>query len=289
MKLIAIDFDGTLLSDDGTISEENAAAIRKVQGQGDIVAACSGRSLHDTRHILKQAGLDCPVITGNGAVIYDSDQCILKLVIPDKVLNDMLPELEAQGYYYELYTNHGVYLLEKGRERLESEMHSLHEKDETFSLEWAAGQIELQMRQYGIHYFHHYAELDLARLEVYKIFVLSFRPERLKQLRSRLGGRQDLSMTTSGRTKLEIAHAEASKGHALQFMARHLNIPMENTVAIGDNFNDLSMFEAAGTSIAMGNAEEKVKAQSTYVTKANHENGVAHALRKYILGENEGE
>lgn len=91
-------------------------------------------------------------------------------------------------------------------------------------------------------------------------------------------------MTTSGHTKLEIAHADASKGHALQFMAGHLNIPMENTVAIGDNFNDLSMFEAAGISIAMGNAEEQVKARSTYVTKTHNENSVAHALRTYILG-----
>ncbi|WP_018659997.1 Cof-type HAD-IIB family hydrolase [Heyndrickxia acidiproducens] len=283
MKLIAIDFDGTLLADNGTISEENAKVIRAMQRQGDIVAACSGRSLHDTQHILKKAGLACPVITGNGAIAYHSNQCIQKLLLPDKVMDEILPELEAQGYYYELYTNQGVYVLQKGRERLQTEIDSLHEKDETFSVDWAAGQMELQFQQYGIHYFHHYSELDLPHLEIYKIFVLSFSPERLKQLRSRLSGRQDLSMTTSGRAKLEIAHAEVSKGNALTFMARHLNIPLKDTIAIGDNFNDLSMFKAAAVSIAMGNAEEEVKKQSTYVTKTNNENGVACALRKYVL------
>ena len=66
-------------------------------------------------------------------------------------------------------------------------------------------------------------------------------------------------------------------------MADYLGIPLEKTVAIGDNFNDLSMFDISGMSIAMGNAEEEVKKKSTFITKNQNENGVVYALRKYIL------
>lgn len=285
MKLVAIDFDGTLLSADGTISRENVQAIHEAQEQGHIIAICSGRSLHDTENILLNAGIECPVITGNGAIAYHSDAPIKKWIMPENVVTELLPLLEEEGYYYELYTNQGIYLMHKGKGQLEEEIRMVKEKDAEFPVEWAANEVEIQFRQYGLHYFNQYADIDIADLEIYKIFVLSFNKERLKALRDRLAGRQDLSLTSSGWTKLEIAHKEVSKGNALAYMANHLKIPMEDTVAIGDNLNDLSMFEVAGMGIAMGNAVDELKELSTHITRNYNEDGVAHALRTYVLDE----
>ncbi len=58
---------------------------------------------------------------------------------------------------------------------------------------------------------------------------------------------------------------------------------MKNTVAIGDNLNDLSMFAVAGMGIAMGNAEEEVKEASTHITKRYNEDGVAYAIEEFVL------
>ncbi|WP_264371405.1 HAD hydrolase family protein [Virgibacillus necropolis] len=80
-----------------------------------------------------------------------------------------------------------------------------------------------------------------------------------------------------------MGHSQASKGNALKFLASHFGIPVEDTVAIGDNLNDISMFEIAGRCIAMENAEEIVKKQATYITKHHNDDGVAYALREYVL------
>ncbi|KQL51469.1 hydrolase Cof [Heyndrickxia shackletonii] len=283
MKLIAIDLDGTLLSEDGTISSTNAEAIRDVQKQGDIITICSGRSLHDTQAILENAGIDCPVITGNGAIAYHGNEIIRKLIIPDNVILELIPFLESEGFYFELYTNQGIHLLTKGKEQLDEEIRSLLEKDANFPFEWANKERDIQFQQFGLHYINDYKDINIPELEVYKIFVLSFNREKLVQLENNLRNRQDISLTSSGSTKLEIAHAEVSKGNALTYMANFLNIPLKDTVAIGDNLNDISMFKVAGMSIAMGNAVEEAKKISTYTTKKFNEDGVAYALRNYVM------
>lgn len=283
MKLIAIDLDGTLLSENGSISTANIKAIHDVQKQGDIITICSGRSLHDTQSILGKAGIDCPIITGNGAIAFHGKEIIRKLTIPDNVTLELIPSLEAEGFYFELYTNQGIHLLYKGKEQLDEEIRILTEKDANFPFVWANKERDIQFQQFGLHYINDYKDIHIAELDVYKIFVLSFDRAKLQRLKNTLGNRKDISITSSGSTKLEIAHAEVSKGNALTYMANFLNIPLKNTVAIGDNLNDLSMFNIAGISIAMGNAVEEAKKISTYTTKRYDEDGVAYALRNFVI------
>ncbi|WP_087972313.1 Cof-type HAD-IIB family hydrolase [Oceanobacillus rekensis] len=282
MKLIAIDLDGTLLSEDGSISNENRDAILKVQGRGDIIVISSGRSLHDTKQILQDAMLDCPIITGNGAVAFDSDKILQNLYLEPEVIGELMDILDGDKLYYELYTNKGVYVEEGGRELLNKEIKRLHGLDADLEVEAANRIVEIQYEQNGLTFVPNYRSIDYKPLEVYKIFILSFDKEKLLKLRGNLQERKDISITTSGQQKLEIGNRESSKGNALQFIANHFGVPIENTVAIGDNLNDLSMFNVAGISIAMGNAEEVVKEQATFITTNCSEGGVAYGLRQYI-------
>ncbi|MBM7587244.1 Cof subfamily protein (haloacid dehalogenase superfamily) [Bacillus pakistanensis] len=283
MKLIAIDLDGTLLSSTGSISQENIEAIHQVQELGHVVMISSGRSLHDTKEIIQHAGIDCPIITGNGAIAFESGKVIQNLIMEEKVIEELVDRLQREGYYFEIYTNKGILILENGRGILNREIQSIQNQDESFSVEWATGEIDIQYKQNGLHLISDCRGLNFASLEVYKIFVLSFNRVRLLELKERLSERTDLSLTSSGKTKLEIAHPHTSKGNALKMMANYLNIPMKDTVAIGDNLNDFSMFEAAGMSIAMGNAEDEVKERSMFITKDHDENGVGYALKECLL------
>ncbi|WP_337019636.1 HAD family hydrolase [Oceanobacillus massiliensis] len=282
MKLIAIDLDGTLLSEDGTISNENRKAIREKQSRGDIVVISSGRSLHDTKQILLDAELVCPIITGNGAVAFYSDEILQNLFLEAELIQELIETVESYGLYYELYTNKGVYVEENGRELLDKEIQKISKLDAAFEVEAANRIVEIQYEQNGITFVSNYKELDYRPLEIYKVFVLSFDLEALAKLRDHLADRKDISLTTSGAQKLEIGNPRSSKGNALQFIAEHFAVPLKNTVAIGDNLNDLSMFEKAGTSIAMENAEETVKERATYVTKDHNDDGVAYGLREYV-------
>ncbi|WP_042221181.1 Cof-type HAD-IIB family hydrolase [Oceanobacillus manasiensis] len=281
MKLIAIDLDGTLLSSNSTISEGNVEAIKSAQEEGHIVAISSGRSLHDTREIMHRAGITCPIITGNGAKSFHAEEYIHNLYFTDQVLKLMMDVLNHSGLYYEIYTKDGVLVEENGREQLEKEVRELGEEDSS----WAEEIIEIQYQQHGLQFVSQYDDIDFTGKQVYKLFVMSFHKEELEKLRDRIAERTDISITTSSKQKLEIGPPEASKGHALELIAQYFSVPMEYTVAIGDNFNDLSMFEKAGISIAMGNAEAEVKQQSTYVTGNHNEDGVAEALKKYVLNE----
>ena len=80
-----------------------------------------------------------------------------------------------------------------------------------------------------------------------------------------------------------ILPRHAEKGRALRFVAGKLEIPLDQVLAIGDNPNDVPMFAAAGVSVAMGNATPAVKASATVVGPSNDEEGVAWAVRRFVL------
>jgi len=91
------------------------------------------------------------------------------------------------------------------------------------------------------------------------------------------------SIGPSGKLILTMTAKAANKGHALLAVCSHLSIDPAEVIAFGDAENDISMFEVAGGSVAMGNAEPPIKAAATKVTSANTEDGVAlviHSLLK---------
>lgn len=283
MRLIAIDLDGTLLADDCSISKENRESIREVQRQGDIIAISSGRALHDIKQILHKAELDCPIIAGNGAVLFNDGQIIHKHTLHANVVKEVMQTLEENDVYYEIYTKNGVLIKTAGGEHLLKEIENAQNQVADFNSAWARNEIAIQFMQHGLLPVPHYHDIDFSDLEVYKLFVMCFDHLKLTKLKELLKERTNIGCTYSGLKKIDIGHVESSKGNSLKLAADHFGVAIENTVAIGDNLNDLSMFEVAGTSIAMGNAVEELKKISTYITKTNNEHGIAHALQNYIL------
>ena len=73
------------------------------------------------------------------------------------------------------------------------------------------------------------------------------------------------------------------KGESLLEIAKYYDIPIEDTIAFGDEENDLTMIEAAGIGVAMGNAIDLVKEAADYITLSNDEDGIADYLEKFVL------
>lgn len=92
----------------------------------------------------------------------------------------------------------------------------------------------------------------------------------------------DLSIVKSNATLLEIMAKGINKGKALLAMKDHYGVPLENTWAFGDNFNDEQMLQEAGNSVAMGNAPDEVKKSAKIITNTNNEDGIAEVLNKYF-------
>ena len=82
---------------------------------------------------------------------------------------------------------------------------------------------------------------------------------------------------------MEVTAKHVSKEQALYELAQHYQVPLEEVMTVGDNFNDLPMLRLAGLGVAMGNAPEAVKTEAKAVTKSNNEHGVAEAVEKYVL------
>ena len=80
---------------------------------------------------------------------------------------------------------------------------------------------------------------------------------------------------------LGIFPPHTDKGTALTLVLEKLGLSWDNVMAIGDNFNDLPMFERAGLSVAMGNAPAKVKEKAMVIAPSNDEEGVAWAVQRY--------
>jgi hypothetical protein len=79
---------------------------------------------------------------------------------------------------------------------------------------------------------------------------------------------------------MEIVNNQVSKLGALDFLCEKYGVALENTLAIGDNFNDMPMIKHAGKGIAMGNTPDEVKQAADYITDTNDENGFYNALVK---------
>ncbi len=82
---------------------------------------------------------------------------------------------------------------------------------------------------------------------------------------------------------IEFIDKKVSKGNAVRTLAEKLGIDISQVMAIGDQGNDLSMIEAAGVGVAMGNGIDDLKSIAQFVTKSNDEDGVAYAVEKFLL------
>lgn len=105
-----------------------------------------------------------------------------------------------------------------------------------------------------------------------------------EQLSARFADRVNIfdSIGPTGRIILIITAKAATKGAALEAACQHLGIHRDEVVAFGDAENDVEMLRAAGAAVVMGQADEATKAEADYITKANFEAGVAHAVNQIL-------
>lgn len=268
MKLIAIDLDGTLLSSHHEISEKNIETIIKAQENGHIPAICSGRPPESIEEILSAYQLNVPYAASNGTAVKAKEEIKIISSIDKHTVDEMVEILENHQIFYRVYTDHGVFVPENGNELLQVGIQKEQMKDA--NTEHIIKGTKIWRKQHN-------------QLLVQKLFILFFDDMKRKLLMDQFQSFPSINVTASGPDNLEIMDKNGHKGNGLKALADSFHIPMEDTIAIGDNFNDVSMLEAAGFSIAMGNAEEKVKSLCDAVSITNDEDGVSYAIEQFVL------
>jgi len=280
IKCIAIDMDGTLLTSAQEITEENKSAIKLAQKRGVEVVIATGRAYEESGHLLKESGIITPMICANGAEIRTNQHEIIGTNPLEKdVAKKIADILHHNQVYYEVYTNRGTYTLDKKTARaLIIDIFTVNGHTENMEEIKKAADERLD----DIHQVESYLPLIEDKDQViYKFLAFNYDPELLGKVKGEILDSIDgIAISASGKENLEITSVHAQKGVALEEFVNTRKIDLKDTMAIGDNFNDLSMLLKVGRAVAMGNAEEEIKKRCHFVTATNEESGVAKAIHK---------
>ena len=266
VRLIALDMDGTLLSGKGIISKENVNAIKKAQQAGVIVAICSGRFPENASMVIKEYDLHCPVIGTNGCAITlePMGACVSLHEMDKKASVQAFEILDAMDAYYFLFGHKMV---------VTSDVNVFHHS------ELSKRQTELT----DIRFTHgRNAVIDALEEGICKYYVTI--DDKVLQKRGELEAIQNVVLTSSGPSNIEIMPKGIDKGTGILELANHYNIPMESVMAMGDQDNDLPMLTRVGYGVAMGNAPMEIKQQVRYETLHCSDHGVAHAIERFVFG-----
>lgn len=279
IKLIAVDLDGTLLNEENKISEQNLEAIKFAQDKGIEVVIATGRAHFDVQTIFEKTGLKTWIIGANGATIHQPNGELFHSVsINRQDAFQILNWLEQEEYYYEIFSNDSILSPQHGRELITIEMDRVKSANPENSMEQLIKAAKKQYSQNGLSFISSCKELIDTDVDIYNILAFSFDEEKLQKGKAQFKDMKDVTMVTSAKHNFEFEHKNASKGIALEILAKKLGISLADTAAIGDSFNDLSMFQTAGRSAAMGNAPAEIKNSASEVTKTNTDDGVAHYI-----------
>lgn len=265
IKLVVTDMDGTFLDGSSKISEKNMEAVRKLSELGIHFSPVTGRGtpgLLQFQPILEQKE---PCVTYNGCMVVDpvTGEILYHLTLTEsdarKVVS-LAKEMDANLF---IWSNNKPYTL------ADNEAKKIYERYAGMPIE-VVDSVEPLIKQ-GVTKF-----LLLDGIRAHADRWQAAYAARAEEFDS-------ICVVMSGDGFLDIFNSNASKGTAVEELARSYGISREEIIALGDGFNDVPMLEYAGLGIAMANSEPDVQARADYVTGANTEDGVAQALEKFVF------
>ena len=284
MKLLFTDLDGTLLTDDKRILDEDLESIGMMLSQGHKLVLCTGRPLTSAKRLARQYGFDKPgffLVSFNGGLIYDyaTEKSILTRHIPVESVKFIMDAAHAWGMHAHTYAGDLV-VSEYETEQLKTYCRLM--------------QMEYEVVPDICAYFGRVspetvpgAPINVVVKPPIKVNVITpFDHAGLVEFR------EEMRKTTSGRLfdvfskpeMLEFSHMKSNKGEAVRYMADFYKVGIEDTLAVGDEENDCPMIEAAGVGIAMANASPVAKDLADYVTQCdNNHSGMSEIIKKFVL------
>lgn len=264
-RIIFSDLDGTLLRDDKTVSEKDAEAIRAMTAAGHSFVIATGRPFDSAIRISDALGLNtagCYMVSYNGGHVYD---CCRREVLygsrlPMQTVRELFSRADAAGLYVHTYQNGEILT-----------------KSEASELSWYASRTNLTPRPCG-DVFAHLTD------EPYKAIVIHLDDhERLERFRQEQESWAEgkCRMIFSSPQYLEVVPVGISKQKGIRFLSERLGVSAADTIAVGDETNDIEMIKEAGVGVAVSNANPAVKRIADYVTEAgNNESAIAEVIRR---------
>lgn len=261
-NLVVSDMDGTLLRDDKSISERTLRAVQRYEAAGGRFTVATGRGLAAMERYINDLKTRTPLILLNGCLGYDptTGADIFAHAIPRATLEQVWPIL----------LEHGLDLVVHGPRRgLIFGMNDViaeHLVLDGITVDEVPGMTPANLPT------------------VIKILTIA-EPEVLDRAEAAIkAAGVRVQLVRSHTIYLEVLPLTGGKGTGLTTLLEHLQIPVAQSLAVGDFLNDLEMLRTAGLGVAMANAHPEVKAVAGWETLSNMEDGVAHLLEALVEG-----
>jgi Cof subfamily protein (haloacid dehalogenase superfamily) len=263
ISAVVSDVDGTLVTDDKTLTARTQAAVARLRAENIAFAIISSRPPRGLRMLIDRLGISTPVTGFNGGLVTTPEfSPLTQHLLSSAAARQAVEIIEVGGAQVWIFCGEdwlardpaGPYV---GLEQMTIGYQPIIVEDFGRALD-AAAKIVAVSDDFDL----------LTRLEQHARAALAERA----------------TIARSQPFYLDFTHPLANKGAALSELAKMLGIPVTEVAVIGDGGNDIAMFERSGLSIAMGNAGPQVQGAADYVTDPNSQDGFAKAMEHYVLG-----
>lgn len=247
-KLLLLDVDGTVVASrpDALPSERVRRAVTSAQKKGVHVALVTGRAIYFTKEVIAALELHGPSVFNGGPDIIDvrSGEVLHRRTIAKESLKELVAL--ALPFGYPIYTDSDEYSTQM-----------LQPDDIT-------------------------QEAEQFFIEGVKTSDATHLVETLQSVKG-VSVQMAVSWQEGDVTDIHVTHEHGTKRYGVEKLIELLGVSKNQTMGIGDGYNDLPMLEAVGLKVVMGQAPPEVKAVADYITGALDEDGVAEAIEKFIL------
>ncbi|PKM95464.1 MAG: hypothetical protein CVU84_05200 [Firmicutes bacterium HGW-Firmicutes-1] len=265
IQLVVTDLDGTLLDDNGHVSEENIEAIKQLREKNILFGIASGRALSVIEKIAIEYHFSeyVDIMIGTNGVEL-SEEGILEDLEMNYLRKDVIADV------YDKFNSYDVAFI-------------LHNKNTLIcnkSNEYT--EIERGLNNYKQVIVPNF---ETALTKNFPRLMIVGDPLVLNEIAVQMANIEtpNFHFFKSYEIFLEVVSNQVSKGNMLKMYCEHKGIDMEQVMAVGDNNNDIEMVEASGYGVAVENATQELIKHAKYITGSNNDHGFAQAIKQHIL------
>lgn len=258
-KALFFDIDGTLVSfKTHEVPESTIEALQKAHDRGNKIFISTGRPYQIINNLgpLQQRGIIDGYITMNGAYCFIGDNVLYKSPIPQETVKNVAEISRHEGFPTIFVGEKSIKVCQPDEEVRKIFYEFLH--------------VEIL----PVATFDEVVDIETYQMTPF--FTVDFEPKIRPYL-------NQCELNRWYPTFVDITAKGNTKAHGIKVILDYLHLSVDDAMAFGDGGNDIPMLLAAGTGIAMGNSDDKVKDAADYVTTSVDDNGIANALQRFGL------
>jgi Cof subfamily protein (haloacid dehalogenase superfamily) len=261
--LFLADVDGTLVTQDKVLTDEAVAAVRRLHDADVLFAITSGRPPKGMDMLIDPLDLQTPIAAFNGGLIVDRDMHVLEQqVIPEDIVVPMAELMESFHLVVWIYRGADWYVPGPKGPHVDREAWTVKFQPKVMQ-KGLKGLTDNVIKIVGVSDDHDTMEQAVAAAH------------------DQFG--DHVTAALSQPYYLDVTHPQANKGFVARYLAQHYDLEPAQIATIGDQPNDILMFEQSGLSIAMDNADPEAKEAADKITTSNEDEGFANAVDRFIL------